>query len=70
MSTEETDFNPTPKFRKMPQYVTDQLLLAIDNVRAGRMHRTDMAFAAYTIKIYRVADLVRIDLQEKPEEGK
>lgn len=50
--------------RKLPQYITDQLLLAIDNVRAGRMKRSDMDFQQCTIKVYQTGRIVRIDLQD------
>lgn len=54
-----------PGLRKLPQYITDQLLLAIDNVRMRRMNRSDMEFEQCTIKVYRTGMIVRVDLVDK-----
>jgi hypothetical protein len=54
--------------RRLPQYITDQLLQAIDTVRQGRMRKSELEFEQCTIIVAKIGQSVQVLITERTQE--
>ena len=54
--------------RRLPQYITEQLLQAIDTVRQGRMRKSDLEFEQCLIQVSKIGRSVQILITERLSE--
>lgn len=72
MSTPDTPTTPQAKeagVRRLPQYITEQLLLAIDNVRQGRMRSSELEFETCSIIVAKSGLSVQVLITERSSEA-